>query len=66
MNIKKIIIPVVGAGALLTTVLLKKKSVSDVTNFAFKFIDQIFRSNIDIVRFKKDVYLIFGHLFYLC
>ncbi len=39
MNIKKIIIPVVGAGALLTTVLLKKKSVSDVTNFAFKFID---------------------------
>ena len=39
MNIKKIIIPVVGAGALLTTVLLKKKSVSYVTNFAFEFID---------------------------
>ena len=34
MNIKKIIIPVVGVGALLTTILLKKNSVSDVTNFA--------------------------------
>jgi hypothetical protein len=32
MNIKKIVIPVVGVGALLTSILLKKKLVSDVTN----------------------------------
>lgn len=32
MNIKKIVIPVVGVGALLTGILLKKNLVSDVTN----------------------------------
>lgn len=33
MNIKKFVIPVVGVSALLTTILLKKDSVSDVTKF---------------------------------
>lgn len=32
MNIKKIIIPVVGVGAVLTKILLKKNLASDVTN----------------------------------
>ena len=34
MNIKKFVIPVVGVGALLTGILLKRKSISNVTNIA--------------------------------
>ena len=40
MNIKKIVIPVAGIGVLLTGILLKRNSVSGVTNVASKIITE--------------------------